>query len=73
MLLLLLLLLLLLAGLRGVIGRQSVGSAEVEGFASGGGGARAVNVDFLRGDGSIGADHAGGDALGGIAENVVLE
>ena len=55
-----------------MVGRQSVGTAEVEGFASGGGGAGAVHIDFLWGNGSMGADHASGDPLGGVAENVVL-
>ena len=65
--------LLLLAGLRRVVGRQSVGTSKVEGLASGGGGAGAVNVDFLWSDSTMGADHASGDPLGGVAENVVLE
>lgn len=56
-----------------MVGRQSVGTSKVEGLASGGGGAGAVNVDFLWSDGTMGADHASGDPLGGVAENVVLE
>ena len=56
----------------GVVGRQGVGTAEVEGAAAvvaGGGGA---DVDLLGRDGAVVADLAGGDAEGFLAEHVAL-
>ena len=58
----------------GVVRGQGVGAGEVEGAAAVVGGARrgGADVDFLRGDGAVVADLAGGDAEGFLAEHVAL-
>ena len=76
----LLLLLLLLLRSRGrvalaafsVVRRQGVGAGEVEGAPGGARGRSGAEVDFLRGDGAVVADLAGGDAEGFLAEHVAL-
>ena len=57
----------------GVVGRQGVGAAEVEGAAAvGAGGGGGADVDLLGRDGAVVADLAGGDAEGFLAEHVAL-
>ena len=57
----------------GVVRRQGVGAAEVEGAAAGDGArGRGTDVDFLGGDGAVVADLACGDAEGFLAEHVAL-
>lgn len=59
----------------GVVRRQRVRAAEVEGFTTtvAGDGRRVVEVDFLRGDGAVGAHHARCDARAGVAEDEALQ
>lgn len=63
------------AGFR-VVRRQGVGAGEVEGapavVVGSGRGGRGADVDFLRGDGAVVADLAGGDAERFLAEHVAL-